>query len=320
MTNHATQTQGRAADAEKHLPPEERFWQRFSAHHEFSVSASSSLTVHALLIALTVGLGYLALRLRLNDGHRPLDVTAVEVERRGDTGPARATADRVGPVEAAADAVNPAPVPLPPRARLADVRGEQLPGPQFPNPVGQAVREETQALFDRLLGNRQVAGAQVRGEPGGDRNGQEGTGGISPAQKKRILRWTLIFNTQNGDDYRKQLSALGAILAVPAKDGEYRFIRDLKKLPASGEVEDVKKMDRIFWIDDKPDSVRSLAGALQLKTPPEQIVAFFPKELEDELLRKELAFRNRKENEIKETRFNVVKQGNTYVPVVVGQR
>jgi hypothetical protein len=59
--------------------------------------------------------------------------------------------------------------------------------------------------------------------------------------------------------------------------------------------------------------------ALGMSSVPDHIVAFFPKELEDELLKKELKFKGLKENEIKETRFRVMKRGNTYTPYVVDQ-
>src|SRR5205823_5263763 len=118
---------------------------------------------------------------------------------------------------------------------------------------------------------------------------------ISSVQKGRILRWRLTFKTQDGDDYRKQLLALGAILAVPQGENRHRVIRDLTKLPAGGKVEDLAGIGRIFWVDDRPESVRSLARALGLPNPPAYFVAFFPQELENKLSRRELAFKNRKE-------------------------
>jgi hypothetical protein len=49
-------------------------------------------------------------------------------------------------------------------------------------------------------------------------------------------------------------------------------------------------------------------------------VAFFPEELEQNLLRIELKFRNRKEEEILETRFEIRGYSGRYEPVVVSQR
>ena len=54
---------------------------------------------------------------------------------------------------------------------------------------------------------------------------------------------------------------------------------------------------------------------------PERVGAFFPKELENQLLLKELAYQNKREDQIKETRFQILmKGGGRYEVVVVDQR
>jgi hypothetical protein len=139
-------------------------------------------------------------------------------------------------------------------------------------------------------------------------------------RKQRMLRWTMVFDTKDGADYAKQLDALGAILAVPADDGKFLVIRDLKQRPVKPVEEDIKTIQRIFWVDDRTDSVAPLAKALQLKDTPRFIVAFFPEKLEKELLAKELKFQGKKVHEIEETRFRVVPRGDTCVPLVIDQR
>src|SRR5262249_50172216 len=110
------------------------------------------------------------------------------------------------------------------------------------------------------------------------------------SRKGRVLRWNLLFHTENGDEYLRQLKDIrpggGAFLAVPPNTGRYEVLRDLSKRPAAGAVEDLKDIKRIFWLDDKPDSVAGLARALGIKPPP-HFVVFFPSELEEELLRLE---------------------------------
>jgi WD40 repeat protein len=136
---------------------------------------------------------------------------------------------------------------------------------------------------------------------------------------KRNLRWTVTFNTQSGADYLKQLDTLGAFLAYP-KDGEIKCIKQLMKRPVEPVVEDLAKLDCIFWTDDKRDSVEQLARALRLNFVPDSFMALFPQEFENELLRKELAFRNRKESEISETRFQIRIQGRNHETVVTDQQ
>jgi serine/threonine protein kinase len=144
--------------------------------------------------------------------------------------------------------------------------------------------------------------------------------GNSEKRAKRPLRWTLIFNTRDGEDYKKQLQAFGAILAVPdpRNPTKYLVIRDLDW--PEPKAEDLTRIERIWWIDDKPQSVQSLAGALNLQPPP-HFVVYFPERVERDLLEKELTYCGRKESEITETRFEVRRgPGGKYEAFVLTQR
>jgi hypothetical protein len=140
------------------------------------------------------------------------------------------------------------------------------------------------------------------------------------ARKKRMLRWTMLFDTKTGADYAKQLAALEAILAVPDKEGKYLVIRDLTQRPVQLEEEDLRKINRIFWVDDEEKSVGPLVQELGLKEKPAHIVAFFPEKLEKELVEKELTFANKKVDEIRQTRFRVIRSGDKYSVVIIDQR
>jgi hypothetical protein len=184
------------------------------------------------------------------------------------------------------------------------------------------VGQDASAMLMKQVGGGKSTGKNTGSGTGTGGNGTGGDGGdgrLMNDRQKRVLRWTMMFDTRTGDDYRVQLLALGAILGIPGPDGQYRIIRDLKQKPAKLETEDLKKINRIFWVDDRPDSIGPLAQALGIPVP-QHVVAFFPEKLEGELLRKERAFANRKENEILETRFRVVRYGSTYQPIVVDQR
>src|SRR5262249_23066790 len=155
--------------------------------------------------------------------------------------------------------------------------------------------------------------------PGGD---GPGGGNIDNKRRERELRWTLIFNTRDGHDYLRQLHDLGAILAIPEGDGQFKVIRDLLKRPVEMPVEDLAGLDRIYWTDNKPQSVHSLATALGLVPTPEFFAAFFPAKLEKELLDKELKYLGKRgtEADIESTTFRVVRRGDRYEPVVVDQK
>jgi serine/threonine protein kinase len=186
-------------------------------------------------------------------------------------------------------------------------------------------------LMDGLRRGQGQGGGKGQGGVDTGEGPDPGTGkGNLSVRQKRLLRWTMKFNTKTGQDYRQQLLALGAILAIPQPEGGYMVIRDLRTTPATGRIEDINKLNRIFWIDDKPESVAPLAQALGIRPIPPHIVAFFPVELEQELLRRELAYRNGSEDDILETKFEVRRDnlyGNPYggavleyVPEVIEQK
>ncbi len=178
-------------------------------------------------------------------------------------------------------------------------------------------------LFSNLGSGKGIKGS---GRDGGKDTGKDvGEGAFQGAGKskfssrqQRVLRWVMRFNTLNGNDYRRQLAGLGAILAFPQPDGGYMVYEDLRA-PAKGEIKDIASIKRIFWVDEKKDSIRSLAQAMEVPVPDGPIVAFFPQELEADLLRKELAYKGKKEEDIKETHFKINPRGGKYVPEVVEQ-
>jgi hypothetical protein len=134
----------------------------------------------------------------------------------------------------------------------------------------------------------------------------------------------MIFSTQNGEDYLRQLRDIkpgtGAILAIPLGNRKYEVLRDLSHLPAKGKEEDLADIKNIFWVDEQPESVANLARALGIKPPP-YIVAFFPPELEDELAKREREKSGgAREDDIEETKFNLVKTADGYHPVCLSVR
>jgi RNA polymerase sigma factor (sigma-70 family) len=173
-------------------------------------------------------------------------------------------------------------------------------GAHTPAPATEAQRERTQGR---------------RPEPAG-----KAPAGMAEEQQKRMLRWRIVFDTRDGEDYARQLEALGAVLAIPVGDGKYQVIRDLGKRPVRPAAEDLTQVRHIFWMEDNPRSVAGLAKALGLKKAPAHVVVFLPKYVEDVLLRKELAHAGRKEENIEETTFRFVRTKDGYKLRVASQR
>ena len=139
-------------------------------------------------------------------------------------------------------------------------------------------------------------------------------------REKRMLRWTLSFGDKTEEEYVKRMQELGAILAFPVKDMEYVIVRDMSKRPVEAKTEDIAKIERIYWFDNKAESVRSVCKILGVKGSPDHFIAFFPEKLEKELFEKELKYKNLKEDDIQETKFKVSRRGEALEVKVVEQK
>jgi len=74
--------------------------------------------------------------------------------------------------------------------------------------------------------------------------------------------------------------------------------------------EDISKIQCIYWIDDKPQSVMEVMGELGVPYRPRRFVAFMPYELEKKLYQREQEYMKARygsynEERIYETRFRV---------------
>jgi hypothetical protein len=322
------------AAAAKRQPPEEQFWKHYSPHHEFPLSSVTSVGLHILIIVLLALAGWVAFKLGW-DENKPPEVSAVVVDAGGGGNPegVKGGVEGGGPA-ASEDVKEPSDPTKPPSVddvKVPDVgEADPLTLPQVTDNSGKKLVEASSQAIKNLASVDTEArkklfsavGDKGRGGPG--TGGGKGTGhgegvgtgtgegkGLSKRQK-RVLRWSMTFNTENGDDYARQLAGIkpggGAILAVPVGGGQYEVLRDLRQRPARGKVEDLATIKSIFWVDDKPDSVSGLAHALQIKVP-QYFVAFFPPDLEEELARleRQKAGGGVSEDDIEETRFNVVR-------------
>jgi hypothetical protein len=320
-------------------PPDEKFWVKYSPHHEMTISGMASLAWHTLAIVMMVVVAWVVAS--SNRDEMPIEV----VDFPGSGGTQGTGSDRnVGNgsplVEATAPSDLPADVKMPTEP-LRDITGLQITPKDILADADKDSERELQKITERGTQALEqlskldksvrdsLMGGLGKGSPGaggGSGGGDQGGTGNQPGpgnsnvRVKRKLRWTITFNTQSGADYLRQVHVLGAILAFKTPDGELRCVKDLMRRPVKLETEDLQKLNRIFWIDDRPDSVSQLARAMGLDFVPDRIYALFPYELEKELLRKELSHRNKKEDEILETRFQILMRGNGYEIHVIDQR
>jgi hypothetical protein len=326
-------------------PFEEPFWSRYSRHHEFPLSAATSIALHVLAVVfmfiLMWWLWHALTKSKLEVD--TLEMTTLAGGGGSPRGEGNAAGDRP-PVGGAENVEPPKNEQVKPPGPVAADSLKQVPfdpldvivdDKQNGRTINQA-NEAVESLKKLSKDARRKLFNQIgpgKGQSGPGRGGGTGTGNdkgegafTGPGKSKfssrqqRVLRWVMRFNTLNGNDYRRQLAGLGAILAFPQPDGGYMVYGDINQRPVKGEVKDIASIKRIFWVDDKRDSIRSLAEAMDVPVPDGPIVAFFPLELEAELLRKELKFKNKKEEDIKETHFKINNRGGgKYVPEVVEQ-
>jgi hypothetical protein len=326
-------------------PPEETFWKRYSPHHEFPLSTVMSVSMHVLSLVLL----FLAVRWLIHsDKGRPLQEIGVIIAPGGGGGNPQGVGKGPGGelkspdqenVDTSAENSNTPPPPERTQPELAPSKPEAI----FPTVQDQGVRELLKSSNDAVRAQAHVADSvreklrrglmpgQGQGGPGSgggkDRGTDTGIGrdtgpgtGNMNERLKRTLRWVMVFDTFNGEDYARQLAGLGAILAFPRSKDQYLVVRDLNTRPARGHVEDIEKIKRIYWVDDKRESITPLCLALGVKPVPDHVVAFFPEKLEKKLLELELKYKGRKESEIYETRFKIVKSASGYDPVVIDQK
>src|SRR5205823_6124775 len=62
------------------VPPEEKFWQRYSAHNEAPLSGVSSSVLHILILLLILGVGWVQTFLKADEQHRSLPFETVRIE------------------------------------------------------------------------------------------------------------------------------------------------------------------------------------------------------------------------------------------------
>src|SRR6266852_5914958 len=274
-------------------PPAGTFWTKYSFHHEFPLSVSSSVFLHIVGFVLLGGFLFVLFGLNQN---RELPVDAVKIVGGG--GNTQGVGDNPGkgvlPTKEANEDKDKTTQTVTNNPKTEELEKPKPAAPELGLTKDEAVRPiDTAATDSRLLGigktlREKVAGTIAgKGQGGkaiGDLTG-DGTGKLNQ-REKRQLRWTMIFNTRSGEDYADQLKGLGAILAIPGPNGEYLVIRDpdRRRRPVQTTREDLKELNRIYWVDDKPQSVASLAMALGIHPVPDHIVAFFPESLEKDLL------------------------------------
>ncbi len=144
--------------------------------------------------------------------------------------------------------------------------------------------------------------------------------------KERSSRWVLRFKVADSKEYVEQLKALGAEILIPLPpDNDAKksiLIGDLSKPEHKKPSDaDLKRLaGKVQFSDTRKEPVAGVMEVLKVEGKPPAFWAFFPKELEAELARKESNYRNRRAEDIEETIFQVAIRGGKTEIVVADQK
>jgi hypothetical protein len=311
------------------VPPDETMWQKYAPNGEPVVGGLASMLMHGLMLLLIiVGVAWLF------GSSEPIDdIDTVDVGN-GEEGGGGGNINGVGEA--------PGNLTAPDQVKSVEQDKEQkLPDEEAKVEKSAVKPDEFNSIFEDKMKDKKVTGPIIKdaleglagkGKGGNGRGGGEGNGvgtgrgdGVGPGTGRRskrgarVLRWEMAFKANDGADYLRQLGAIGAVIAVPDRSGKLMIIHNLSERPAKPVYEDWKEMNRIWWSDDSEESCRGVAEELSLDFLPSSIWAFLPREFEEELVKKETAFRGRKEEDIKRTRFSITFSGGRAVIKVVLQ-
>ncbi|HBI46937.1 MAG TPA: hypothetical protein DDY78_29405 [Planctomycetales bacterium] len=313
-------------------PPKNSVWVRYHPWIEGVMGHATSVSLHLLVIGgAFLWFTYIAFALGFAHAPRSLPVEPVVFAGGGGNKAGTGTAkdgEKAAPKEdAETDKNNPGeknpPIDSNDQPKLTDVKPKVI-DPAFAPPDARLIKSNLESMerFQKL--NDDVQKKLREGLDASKGNGGTGTGGGTGAgtgegtgsgtkagkehqpneREKRMLRWSMKFNTQNGNDYLRQLEALGAVLAIPTGPNSFEVV-DLTKKPLRPEAKDLSTIQKIWWIDDNPRSVLSLMEAMRLPGRPGRIIAFIPNEVEDDLAKTELAYHHLEADDIFETTFAI---------------
>jgi hypothetical protein len=303
--------------------PDKRLWKYYSPHHELPFSSMSSLALHVAAVAILIVTGVLASRWSKSDASAGLPISVMNEPSDNIPGPPDISpaSEPIQPREDAAPGLSPQPG-LPP---AGFPRGEPLNEPSAAAPELPSVQP---ASKDRLIEEAHDAtttlsnlsdrlGDAIRRPPAGSKDGSpEGNGapggGRADIRIDRVRRWQVNFTVAGPEDHLRQFAGLGAILAVPDSDGRYHVYHELSRQPRVGRVEDISKIDRIWFIDAKAETVTAIARLLGMPGQPTKLIAFFPQKLEQEMATLEDDLYPGRNKANKKIVFQVVRRGDGY--------
>ncbi|MBI3409891.1 MAG: hypothetical protein HY040_16250 [Planctomycetes bacterium] len=337
------------------LPPDERFWQRYSPRHEFPLAGVTSIFAHCFIVGIVALAAFLLMLRRESESQRPPNMDVVlaaeggpgggEPGSRGDKLDNTEITDKPKMGEASEN------LPPPNDTKLLDAPKVELDVPSLvPVPIDQSVDISKQ--LNELLTQAKKSATEPKSPPtkspggvkngigknpgGANPNGVNGPGGPGPggpgggggATKQQIYAQRWRFDLAGGPkEHAAKLTAVGVTLGFFERNNINHFmvVQDLTKRPVHARRDSDKKYFGVvvIWSNNKQESVQALARELQLPHAPSAVFMMLPKDREEKMAEVEAAYaraQGRDPNRITETWFDFRLQDGSFEPFVIRQQ
>jgi hypothetical protein len=307
------------------VPIEPTIMRKYSSHHEFPLSAMTSVLLHFLVVLTAAMFGYMIFNWS-SRGDTP-DLDTVEFAGGGGEG---GGAGDPNAAELTGEAIVFNPTETVENFDVTDI-------------TAPPDKDDQQVIDNAKKADRQFKGIQKSGLGGDVGLGGTGTGGgrgrghgrgigdgigdgVQTKRGKRMDRWAITFSYRNGEEYLQKLGNLDAILVLSEGPGKFQAIEKINDRPVKVEPKNdeyVRKINRVYWLQTDADAMAVLQHTLSLKAPPRFVWAFFPRDLEDALLAAELKKSKLTEDQLNaggwKTTFTAEKSGGKWNVNVVEQ-
>ena len=317
---------GEKQEGEHMVPPPDTFWTRYSPNGEVFISPLSSFIIHGLLIGIIL-VGIVGLFGGSKDDSEEIEPVLV-----GDGTPGGGGGNVMGETIGAPGLLSKkddvsedlkSDRTVKPDEPTEDPKIKAPAAPSLPDDPDAVTRIEKQQKQDASRGvyiKDALAGVAGKGKGGGGRGGGMGEGiglgngdkwGLGPSNKRgrRVQRWEMIFRINGHQDYLNQLNALGTYVGIPDQNGRLMIVKNLREVPAKWDYEAMIDVNRVYWVDDRPESASGIAELLKIGVIPSMMVCFMPQQIEKDLLKVEMDYAKKygvtKEENITNTQFAV---------------
>lgn len=311
-------------------PDDESIFTRYSSNYEFPLSIATSVVLH-LFVAMMAALATVWL-FKFEDKVPELDaIIFAGGGGSGEGGGDPSGLEKLQEAKTFADAnLAEAPVEfdpnLLPSMDLDPTKMNTKDAAKENEELAKGVRDPSKIIGDIGRGGPGRGGGRGSGFGTGDGDGSGP--GRQTARAKRKDRWSIVLPLHDPEQFKYKLIELQTMVLVPEGPGKYRLYRDLSKgRPPEYTIETqegINRLNRIWYTNTDPEVCQGMAPQLGLPTPPPYLAIFVPQELEIEMAKKELSYRNLTEEQVikanLETIFDVSRVGNQFVVKVREQK